>query len=318
MKSSIACSMIGTFLIYFLMLSFLLYVGAGIVFTMFIVAIGVIIAIPTLSSTYTLYQTAHLYGIVKLKVLKQKGNEEEEEEEEEEEDERATGAEHETSEAVYLVQEKYRISRPKVYFCWIMFFIEVSLLFVYPFWSLFSIGNYPLAILFIFVAGISGIRYYINAAIVLEETGHMDHVGGSTEEEKWKRQSRLNVIVGNVTRGRSRGAWMAVIGFFGFAFLGLFLGAIGSDVDNLATFDAPYTYTQNFYYPQVDSVRYPTCQLTAGASEGSPLKTMAGMFTPRRECHFFDRSDCLTILLFSNRFRLPCRACLPWSERDSA
>jgi hypothetical protein len=96
------------------------------------------------------------------------------------------------SECVYLVTERYRISSPTPTFAWIMFGLEVSLFFLWPFVSLFLVANYPLAILFGLVAGITGMRYYINVAIVLEETGTMDLVDGETDREKWRNQALLN------------------------------------------------------------------------------------------------------------------------------
>ena len=46
-----------------------------------------------------------------------------------------------------------------------------------------------LPILYIVVVGFSALRYYINAAVVLEETGHMDLVDGKTPKEVWKEKS---------------------------------------------------------------------------------------------------------------------------------
>lgn len=181
------------------------------------------------------------------------------------------------SEAVYFVEERYRITRPSKRFVMTIFAVEVFLFFVYPVVSLFAVDNYPLAIIFIVVSGISMLRYYVNAAIVLEETGHMNVVDGKSEKEIWKNQSRLNEIIGNITRGRSRGMWLAVLGTFGFVFVALFLGAVGTEVDSLATFDLPFTYTDAFYYEQKDSLRYPTCQLTSDLGEKNPLQSMAGM-----------------------------------------
>ena len=273
MKSSMACSLIGTVLIFFLIFAGLMYLGMGIVFTMFIVAIGVIIALPTFKSTYRLYELGKDFMHFD---LLGKGDEESEVEAAVETEDGIKA-----SEAVYLVQENYRVSRPTILMCWTAFLLEVAVFFVYPFWALFTVGNYPMAILFIIVAGISGLRYYINASIVLEETGSMALIGGGSEEEVWKNQSRMNEIVGNITRGRSRGAWMSVLGALGFAFVGIFLGAVGTEVDSLATWDTPYTYNSAYEYIQKDSLRYPTCTLTAGASFDGPLQTMAGTSRPK-------------------------------------
>jgi hypothetical protein len=176
---------------------------------------------------------------------------------------------------VYLVEEVYRVTRPTRRFCFLMFFLEVSLFFVYPLASLFSVGNYPLGVMFAVFVGVSFLRYYVNAAVVLEETGRMDLVDGSNEAELWKNQSRLNEIVGNITRGKSLGVWMSVLGSLGFIFLGLMLGAVGSNTEVPAV-EAPKQFLYNYEYIQADSLRYPTCRLSNDLGT-SPLTSMAGM-----------------------------------------
>ena len=115
-----------------------------------------------------------------------------------------------------------------------MFFLEITIFYLYPMIALFSVGNYPLGIMFTVLVGISLLRYYVNAAVVLEESGRMDLVDGANEYELWKNQSRLNEIVGNITRGRSLGVWLSVLGSLGFAFLALMLGAVGSGAEDQA------------------------------------------------------------------------------------
>jgi lipase ATG15 len=101
----------------------------------------------------------------------------------------------------------------------------------------------------------------------------MNLVDGATEQELWKNQARLSEIVGNITRGRSRNAWMAVLGGFSFVFVALFLGAVGAQEENTAA-DQPYEYLPDFTYLQKDSLQYPTCELTSDLGE-SPLTSMA-------------------------------------------
>jgi len=256
--SSVLCSFIGSFLIIFITFSLLYYLGLGVAFSMFMTAIGVALYIPAFRSTWRLYQ----FG----RSLQLSGSAMDDEE----------IAPH-TSLAVYLVEEFYRISQPTNRFSLVLFALEICIFFLYPFFSLLSVKNFPLAMLFLIVSGVSLLRNYFNAATVLEECGRMDLVDASNDEELWKSQSRLNEIIGNITRGRSRSAWTAVLGFVCFVFLGLLLGAVGSEVDKLATFDTPYTYTYDFKYEQKDSLRYPTCQLTSDLG-GGPLTTMAGSY----------------------------------------
>ena len=276
LRSSIACSFIGAFLIFFIFFSALVYLRLGVVFTMFMLAVAVIASYPTMRSTYNLYQTRNGLSVGWSESDKQRSP-----------DETEAGAnlvnrrEHEDeSECVYFVQEVYRITRPTIRFCWLMFFLEIILFYFYPLIALFSVGNYPLGIMFTVLVGISLLRYYVNAAVVLEESGRMDLVDGANEYELWKNQSRLNEIVGNITRGRSLGVWLSVLGSLGFAFLALMLGAVGSGAEDEAIVEAPKIFLDDFEYEQFDSLRYPSCQLSNDLGS-APLKTMAGTFTCR-------------------------------------
>jgi hypothetical protein len=293
MQSSFLCSLVGSFLIFFIYFSVLVYLELGAVFTSFMVAVGLIVAFPRYRATYELYQTSKELRIGSESV-KGQGKQLRRTEEGEVE----AGAElvdrrlsENESGCVYFVKEVYRISKPTPRFCWMMFMLEVALFLIYPLASLFAIGNYPLACLFIVVAGISAFRYYVNAAVVLEECGRMDLVDGKTPFKVWKAQSRLNEIVGNITRGRSLKAWMSVLGSVGFIFLALMLGAIGSSGESQGQqtptqsqtpgrqledeVPMPRKFVSGFQYVQKDSLRYPTCRLSNDLGD-SPLVYMVG------------------------------------------
>jgi lipase ATG15 len=94
----------------------------------------------------------------------------------------------------------------------------------------------------------------------------------------WTSQSRLDEIVGNVSRGRSKKVWNIILGGFGLIYLALFAGAIGSGQEDASQgFDVPFTYVSAnlFQYEQVvDSLRYPSCTLTSDLGD-SPIRTMA-------------------------------------------
>jgi hypothetical protein len=187
-------------------------------------------------------------------------------------DEANTNAELE-SVGMFYVWDHYRITRPSVIFCWIMFALEVGLLFAWPFIGLLVGKNWPIAVLFFVVAFFSGIRYYFNAAIVLEEVGSLDYVKGETEGVRWKKRARINDIVGNITRGRSKGAWTTVLTVFLFVFLGLLLGAIVTDSDTTSSTDQ-YQFVPEFYYTQQEDLPYPTCDFGKGF-ENNPSRSMA-------------------------------------------
>jgi hypothetical protein len=202
-KSSMACSLMGSALVFMIIFSIFYFLDLSGAALGFLMTMAVLLAIPNFRSTWRLYKTVQVFKHTQLKrtqeSIKKTGSD--------------TNAMHRDkslqsmrpserdalpfdypteSECIYLVTERFRISSPTVKFAWIMFGIEVGLFFVWPFVSLFMVGNYPLALLFGLVAGITGMRYYINAAIVLEETGNMDLVDGDTERETWRNQARLN------------------------------------------------------------------------------------------------------------------------------
>lgn len=303
LRSSIACSFVGALLMFFLFFSVLIYLQLGGAFTTLLLAVGVIVCYPSLKSTYGLYKTRKDLTVgwsdldkarspdateAGANLVSRRANEGE-------------------SECVYFVEEIYRVTRPTRFFCWLMFSLEILLFFVYPAVALFAVGNYPLGIMFVVLVGISLLRYYVNAAVVLEETGRMDLVDGETDYDIWQNQSRLNEIVGNITRGRSLGVWQAVLGSVGFAFLALMLGAVGDGSQTETTVEAPKTFLYDFEYVQIDSLRYPTCQLTNDLG-ASPLTTMAGTSTS----YFISSDEFEFYLTFLACFRLclPCGACL--------
>ncbi|KAL7567975.1 hypothetical protein ACA910_019683 [Epithemia clementina (nom. ined.)] len=282
MKSSMLCSLIGSFLIFLIILSVMVYLEAGATTTGFILAIAVLLFIPNLKSTFRLYKVGKDIIGARTKSKNEGSGQHRRHTVTNVEDvtfsarARPDFINPETdSEGLYLVNEAYRVTRPSHKCAWALFWLEVALLFAWPTASLFGIGNWPLGILYFLIVGISGLRYYVNAAVVMEEVGHLNFFNGKTEREIWKNQSRLDDIVGNITRGRSRGAWVLLISIVAFAYLALFVGALGSDQESQQTEDPSYTYLSDFQYSPVEnSLRYPTCQMTSNLQE-SPLTSMA-------------------------------------------
>lgn len=316
LRSSMACSVVGSFLIFFLYFSVLFYLQLGPSFTVLLLAVGVLVSYPSLKSAYDLYKTRKELTVGWSETDKMRSP-----------DETEAGANlasrrssEKESECVYFVEEVYRVTRPTAKFCWIMFGLELGFFFVYPLIALFSVGNYPLGIMFGIFTGITLLRYYVNAAVVLEETGRMDLVDGANEAELWKNQSRLNEIVGNITRGRSLYAWMTVLGSLGLVFLALFLAAVGTNQETTSDSSQPRTFSYDFEYVQQDSLRYPSCRLSSDLG-ASPLTSMAGMFVLRLNAKLcasyftpFLRFDCCAVC----RLRLPRRASIPEFRHCSA
>jgi len=280
MKSSIFCSIIGTFLILFLILSLLVYLEAGAVATGFLLVIAILSFIPTAKSTYSLYLSAKDIISIRTRGKTEYGADAGTERDlaavsYEERDSPSFVLKATDSEGLFLAEENYRVTRPSNRTAWVFFYIEFLILFVWPTISLFSVGNWQLGLTYFVIVGASGLRYYFNAAIVLEEVGHMDMVDrGSSERDFWRNQSRLDDIVGKITRSRSKGMWVGIIATFAMIFLALFAGSF--DQSTTAEIEDPsYTYLTEFEYKPVEnSLRYPTCHLTSDLQE-SPLTAMA-------------------------------------------
>lgn len=276
-KSSVACTILGSFLVFLLMVSLLTYLQAGVVGTIFLCIIAFFIALPNFKSTFRLLKLAKDLILVRtdLKEEAASGSKSARSINFSERENEDTVMGPTESEGLYITAMRYRVTRPTRTFAAILFGFEFFFFFFWPLAALFAIGNWPLGGLFFVTAFFTGLRYYINVAVVLEETGHMDLVDGKSEREVWRNKSRLDDIVGNITRGRSRRVWNSILGFFGLIFLALFAGAIGAGQEDTAVgADDPFTYLDNFEYQQLDALKYPTCTLTSDLGE-SPLKTMA-------------------------------------------
>ena len=286
MRSSFICSILGGFLVFFILLSALVYLSFGAVFVGFAVAVGIIVSFPLYMNTYQLYRI--FFELIWQRTdMKKSSNGEQPSLHGHGDDVFEDGP----SDAVYLVQKSHRVTQATDRLCWLMLVAEAIFFFLWPMISLFAVENWPLAILFLIVVGISAVRYYINASIVLEETGHLDLVDGRTEHEKWKSQSRLSEIIGNITRGRSRGAWLAVLGFIGLIFVGLFVGAVGESQASTATDSQEFIYLPDFHYEQKDSLRYPSCRLTSDIGD-SPIVSLSGTSNRRSFRNYCSASSC--------------------------
>merc|ERR1719428_2205127 len=112
--------------------------------------------------------------------------------------------------------------------------------------------------IFMIVSITSFVRSYFNAAIVIEETGKMDLVDGEKGSlYHWQNMSRLNTIVGKVTRSPARNIWTGVLITLLLVFVSMGMMTVTSE----ATFGSNrfLTYLPEFEYEQQNDVPYPTC-----------------------------------------------------------
>ena len=141
MKSSIACSILGTSAIFLLILSLLTYLGAGIPATMFLLAIAVLVAVPSLKSTFRLWKISK--QLIELRDdFKNPSSEKSVRSmrfSERQNGDNDIGPSE--SEGIYITSERYRVTRPTRWFAFAMFGAEVFFLFFWPLVSYFSIGT---------------------------------------------------------------------------------------------------------------------------------------------------------------------------------
>jgi hypothetical protein len=258
MRSSLVCAIVGNLLVLFLLAGALVWLGLPSGGVILVVVLVVIFGmLPGARISYRLYlmtkDIAFTLNSAKVRDA---------DDVPQDADEASDDFEKEASEGVYQVWETYRVTCATDRLCWLMYLLEVILFYLWPAASLFVIRNYTIAVLFVFVATLSGLREYLNAALVLEEVGNMDLIWGKTTEETWLKQSRINTIIKDISRSRSQGAWSAILLVFLFAFLGLFGLAIAQQSDT--TSDFAFTYLPDFEYVSVDNLEYPTCTIGKG------------------------------------------------------
>lgn len=178
---------------------------------------------------------------------------------------------------VYLEKTRYRVSQPTRRFAIFCFYMEITFFFFIPLTALFSVGNWRMALVFLIVAGVSGIRYYISLKALLEEAGLLDLVYNRQATESRRRSSFLHAMSDfqHYAHGRSRGAWYTILTLFALVFLFLAAGALLDGQENVADgFNTPFTYVQEFAYHQQDALAYPTCEITSDFGD-SILQNMA-------------------------------------------
>jgi len=175
---------------------------------------------------------------------------------------RSTLSPHE-SEGIFQVFESHRVITLTEPFCWVIFAMEVIILFLWPLASLITLQNAATTVLFCVIACFSSLRAYFNAAIVLEETGNMDLVNGERGTlTYWQNKSRLNTIVTKVTRSHAKSVWMTILIGILIILLSMGIMSVKTTVDgeNAVGRDYFVTFLPDYeYQANEEKVTYPTC-----------------------------------------------------------
>eukprot|EP00522_Entomoneis_paludosa_P011926 CAMPEP_0172439516 /NCGR_PEP_ID=MMETSP1065-20121228/474_1 /TAXON_ID=265537 /ORGANISM="Amphiprora paludosa, Strain CCMP125" /LENGTH=969 /DNA_ID=CAMNT_0013188207 /DNA_START=79 /DNA_END=2988 /DNA_ORIENTATION=- len=257
MWSSLACATLGNVLVVLFVMALLRWGGASIPVVIVLTAIFVYVNRDAATRVYALYDTYQ--DTIKKNADNNAKN----------------------SEAIFEVTETYRLTKPTEKMCWILFVAEVFFLFVFPFWMLCDVGNQAIAFLFLILASFSAFRYYFNAPVVLAELGSLDLLDGdfirtrsaaeqdegaaaaATMEQDWREKNRLSKIVGHISQGARRDAWVSVIATFVMIFMFLFLSAFAGGSNSGAAQDTSNILKDFRYVPQNGTFQYPTCSMTS-------------------------------------------------------
>lgn len=271
-KSSLVCAIGGTFFAVLLLVSFLVWLNSSAPFLVLIALLIVLSCIPR-------FKHIHRVSTIYDSVSHSRGdNAAEDRQPELRDDQQASNNAMLDGETVFQTREKYRVTRPTPSLCWVLFCCEVGLFFVWPLITLFVVGNYPVAGLFIVVGVVSIVRYYFNASVLLKVLGSFDSIGENRSEgdekkaetpgldHEWNAKARLNTILLNVTRGPNRRAWIwifvilaAVIIIFAIESLGTSREDAVSDSQDIVILPLG-----DFEYPPQPGLPYPSCRLSKG------------------------------------------------------
>lgn len=279
-NSSFACSAIGTLLVWFLVIAFLVWFDFSGGVVAIVIVIMAILSIPNFLATMRIYRMTkdveeHLTSENDTEGQVQHQSDMETSKEDDEQD---TGISLADSEGLFQVCETYRITQASNRYCWTMFILEIGLLYLWPLVSLYVVNDAAIGTIFLFIGLFSLVRYFLNAAVVLEEVGNMKSLRGKDKHAKWKNQSRTNDIVTNISRSRSRGPWIIVLVFFLVIAMVLGIGALSQNDPQEGDGGYNVTFVPGFRYERVDnSLPYPTCSLDFNVGQG-PIATRDFVF----------------------------------------
>ncbi len=249
MKFSALCTFTSVILATLLFIGILVWMEMG-------VAIYLLVAIiALLCCVYPLFNTSRemlkLYDQLK------------EENDDEEDNERG-------SNTMMNVWERVVISEPKPWLCYAFVAFEVFFFFIWPLVSMLVLQNGPIAFVF-FILGIFNFLWrYFDASSVLSKYGTTDVdelFADESERISHSRGFRFTQIVDGIIKNKGRRVWTWIFVFV-FLVVWYMLSASQTTSANLTAEDRgprpPILLLNDFYYPGVDNLAYPTCKLTKG------------------------------------------------------
>lgn len=169
---------------------------------------------------------------------------------------------------VFHVSEKYRVTQPTKGLAFTLSLLLVGCLFVWPTLSLFWVESWQLALLYFGLAFISVVRRYTNAEVLLQEMGELCTLADQLDDRspssptvahQWESQSRISQVAATLSRGRAYRMWRGVFWVWASLLLVFVLQSTTATLDS--RWDAKLTFTNNFYYPEQESMHYTACDV---------------------------------------------------------
>ena len=188
----------------------------------------------------------------------------------------------ETEETIFFkLWETTVVAQPKNWLCYLTLALEQILLFWFPFLSLLSIRNYPVAFVFFIVAYFSLLRITFGASAIVSELGPLNKVqierrpGMASRRRIFKRRAthigeaktlvkkaRFAEIIGHISKRDATIYWMGLFGALLLAFFFLSILAVLSGDGFVER--PPLILVGNYSYPSEDNLQYPSCSLSKG------------------------------------------------------
>ncbi len=251
MKFSVLCTFISVILATLLLIGYLVWMEFGLA----IYLIAAVIAL--LCCVWPLFVNSR--EMLKLYDELKEGNNDEEDNER-------------GSNTMMNVWERVVISEPKPWLCYAFVAFEVVFFFLWPFISL-VLKNGPIGVVFFVLGFFNFLWRYFDASSVLSKYGTISDAEQLFDEESdgitHDKKYRFSQIVGSVIKNKGRWIWTWIFVLV-FLVVWFMLSASQSESAN-PTITAeqrgprpPILLLNDFYYPGVDTLAYPTCKLTKG------------------------------------------------------
>jgi hypothetical protein len=181
------------------------------------------------------------------------------------------------NEAIFVIWESWRVSKPTDVWCWISLVFELLVFFIWPTAALFAFDNLAIAVLFVFVVMFSYIRVELNPSFVIMEIGSLEGVQSNARRSKRDNQAILNDIVANISTSRGQGRVARCLSFILAGFLLLCFITITSgnyNSDNTDYANKQFTYVNDFAYEKSSNLPYQTCVFGKQVFDDIPATTL--------------------------------------------